>query len=176
MRVIPKLEFDRTTAMQRANTYMKRFRVSEAIDMAMATEGGSARTQVLAELRAMAFVNPQNFFKKDADGNTIHRDILELDEEDAKCVSEVNMSKHVTDKSDGTTITENKQFLKFNNKQDALVNFAKILNMHKPPVEQSSGQVTVNITVTRFAHLDGEAPVVVDVVPSRIAEPAGDDE
>lgn len=175
MRTIPKLEFDRTTALQRANTYMKRFRVAEAIDLAMATDGGSARTQVLAELRALAFVNPQNFFKKDEDGNTVPRDILELDEEDAKCVAEVVTSKQIINKPEAT-ITNHDQKIKFNSKQAALVDFAKLLNMHKPPVEQNSGNVTVNITVTRFGHLDGNAPVVVDVVPSRIAETVGDDE
>lgn len=175
MRVMPKLEFDRTLALQRANAYMKRFRVAEAIDLAMATDGGSARTQVLAELRAMAFVNPQNFFKKDEDGNTVPRDILELDEEDAKCVAEVVTSKQIIDKPD-VTITNHDQKLKFNNKQAALVDFAKILNMHKPPTEDKKGDVIINITVERFAHLETDTPVVVDVTPSRIAETVGDDE
>jgi hypothetical protein len=130
VRVWPRIP--RTLAMDRGLRYLKRASVSEALDKALAGEGGgSARTQVVAELRSLAFYNPKDFFVTDADGDTRLKSIDELDDEQSKAIAGLRVRKRMLDRADGTTITETTHDVRLASKLDALDKLAKILGAYK---------------------------------------------
>ncbi len=150
-------------ARERGHRFLRRYHVGRAIDQALATDGGgSARTQVLNELRALAFSNPKDFYKFDGD-RSVPKDILELTDEQAKCITKVDTHTRIIDRADGTTITEHSKRMEHTDKKGALDSMAKILGSHKPEQFGNMG-VTVNVTVMRFS--DEKPLSMIDVRPN----------
>lgn len=144
-------------ARARGHRFLRKYHVGRAVDQALATDGGgSARTQVLNELRAIAFQNPKNLFKQNEYGEDVLKPIHELSDDDAKVIAGVEVETKRTTTSDAEVTTHQVKKIKISDKQSALDKMAKILGSHRPE-QFDGGGVTVNVTVVRFSD---ELPVI----------------
>lgn len=151
-RARPKYAAERPAQLAKwAPRVFRRYRVAEAIDVAMRTLNQPIRNKILEEMSGLAFHNPKDYFRQNADGEIEVKPLSEITDRQARAITEISHQNDITDMPNGVTHTKSRRRLKLTDKQGALDKLAKAVGLYADQGSSEAGGVVVNVSIVNFS-------------------------